>query len=174
MEALLSANRIALPCATPKRAASVRQPHSRIVRVQASRYAQTQACLWLQSASRSPCSAATCCSHRCTNKPPQRGQEPVDTTIGAQVCAIETRGLCAAAIMHQNRVDFASHDQSAIWAGQGPPPPNPMVVERFQQVITQLFQQVCRLLLSWMQDLYSNPCSASYVLVALWTMTWPT
>ncbi len=41
-------------------------------------------------------------------------------------------------------VDFVSHNTSAgaIWAGQGPPPPNPMVVERFQQVISQLFQQV--------------------------------
>ena len=29
-----------------------------------------------------------------------------------------------------------------IWCGQGPPPPNPMVVERFSQVISQLFQQV--------------------------------
>ena len=28
---------------------------------------------------------------------------------------------------------------------QGPPPPNPLVVERFQQVISQLFQQVCPL-----------------------------
>lgn len=28
-----------------------------------------------------------------------------------------------------------------IWAGQGPQPPNPMVVERFSQVISQLFQQ---------------------------------
>ena len=26
---------------------------------------------------------------------------------------------------------------------QGPPPPNPLVVERFQQVISQLFQQAC-------------------------------
>lgn len=43
MEALLSTNRIALPCATLKRAASRRQPHSRIVRVQASRYALFQA-----------------------------------------------------------------------------------------------------------------------------------
>ena len=29
-----------------------------------------------------------------------------------------------------------------IWCGQGPPPPSPMVVERFSQVISQLFQQV--------------------------------
>ncbi len=29
-----------------------------------------------------------------------------------------------------------------IWCGQGPPQPNPMVVERFSQVISQLFQQV--------------------------------
>ncbi|EIE20718.1 hypothetical protein COCSUDRAFT_37603 [Coccomyxa subellipsoidea C-169] len=28
-----------------------------------------------------------------------------------------------------------------VIAGQGPPPPNPAVVERFQQVISQLFQQ---------------------------------
>ena len=31
---------------------------------------------------------------------------------------------------------------SQVWCGQGPPPPNPMVVERFSQVISQLFQQV--------------------------------
>ena len=30
-----------------------------------------------------------------------------------------------------------------VVAQQGPPPPNPLVVERFQQVISQLFQQVC-------------------------------
>lgn len=30
---------------------------------------------------------------------------------------------------------------SQVWCGQGPPPPNPMVVERFSQVISQLFQQ---------------------------------
>ena len=29
-----------------------------------------------------------------------------------------------------------------VICGQGPPPPNPQVVERFQQVISQLFQQV--------------------------------
>jgi ATP-dependent Clp protease, protease subunit len=28
-----------------------------------------------------------------------------------------------------------------VWAGQGPPPPNPLVIERFQQVISQLFTQ---------------------------------
>lgn len=32
-----------------------------------------------------------------------------------------------------------------IYAGQGPPPPSPLVVERFQQVISQLFKQVRRL-----------------------------
>jgi ATP-dependent Clp protease protease subunit len=30
---------------------------------------------------------------------------------------------------------------SLIYAGQGPPPPNPIVMERFQQVISALFQQ---------------------------------
>jgi len=29
-----------------------------------------------------------------------------------------------------------------VVCGQGPQPPSPMVVERFQQVISQLFQQV--------------------------------
>ncbi len=41
------------------------------------------------------------------------------------------------------RVDFTNrvaYDQQII-CGQGPPPPSPMVVERFQQVISQLFQQ---------------------------------
>ena len=37
-----------------------------------------------------------------------------------------------------------------IWCGQGPPPPNPMVVERFSQVISQLFQQV--------GDSHTNEC----------------
>ena len=33
-------------------------------------------------------------------------------------------------------------DQSMnIYAGQGPPPPSPLVIERFQQVVSQLFQQ---------------------------------
>eukprot|EP00887_Chlorella_sp_A99_P008159 scaffold12.g8159.t1 len=31
--------------------------------------------------------------------------------------------------------------EQVIYAGQGPPPPSPIVVERFQQVISQLFQQ---------------------------------
>jgi hypothetical protein len=30
-----------------------------------------------------------------------------------------------------------------ITCNQGPPPPNPLVVERFQSVVSQLFQQVC-------------------------------
>lgn len=40
--------------------------------------------------------------------------------------------------------DFGSRvaPESVIYAGQGPPPPSPLVVERFQQVISQLFQQV--------------------------------
>jgi ATP-dependent Clp protease protease subunit len=32
--------------------------------------------------------------------------------------------------------------QPVITANQGPPPPNPLVVERFQSVVSQLFQQV--------------------------------
>ena len=42
-------------------------------------------------------------------------------------------------------IDFDSSQLGAeqqIWCGQGPQPPNPMVVERFQQVVSQLFQQV--------------------------------
>ena len=42
-------------------------------------------------------------------------------------------------------IDFDSSqlgDEQQIWCGQGPQPPNPMVVERFQQVVSQLFQQV--------------------------------
>jgi ATP-dependent Clp protease protease subunit len=31
--------------------------------------------------------------------------------------------------------------EQQIWCGQGPQPPSPMVVERFQQVVSQLFQQ---------------------------------
>ena len=34
--------------------------------------------------------------------------------------------------------------ESVIYAGQGPPPPSPLVVERFQQVISQLFSQASR------------------------------
>ncbi|EFN51055.1 hypothetical protein CHLNCDRAFT_141566 [Chlorella variabilis] len=43
----------------------------------------------------------------------------------------------------QRGVDFGSRvaAENVIYAGQGPPPPSPMVVERFQQVISQLFSQ---------------------------------
>ncbi|KAL4431307.1 hypothetical protein ABPG75_006563 [Micractinium tetrahymenae] len=42
----------------------------------------------------------------------------------------------------QRGVDFSNTAQApVIYAGQGPPPPSPMVVERFQQVISQLFTQ---------------------------------
>lgn len=37
--------------------------------------------------------------------------------------------------------DSVQDSQNQIWAGQGPPPPSPLVVERFQQVVSQLFQQ---------------------------------
>ena len=43
-------------------------------------------------------------------------------------------------------IDFDNSQLSAdrqIYCGQGPSPPSPMVVERFQQVISQLFQQAC-------------------------------
>ena len=44
----------------------------------------------------------------------------------------------------QRGVEFPNRagPESLIYAGQGPPPPSPMVVERFQQVISQLFSQV--------------------------------
>lgn len=43
----------------------------------------------------------------------------------------------------QRGVDFSNTSEApVIYAGQGPPPPSPLVVERFQQVISQLFQQV--------------------------------
>lgn len=43
----------------------------------------------------------------------------------------------------QRGVDFSNTAEApVIYAGQGPPPPSPLVVERFQQVISQLFQQV--------------------------------
>lgn len=43
----------------------------------------------------------------------------------------------------QSRVEFPNRQPAdrQIICGQGPPPPSPMVVERFQQVISQLFQQ---------------------------------
>lgn len=45
---------------------------------------------------------------------------------------------------NQRKVDFSSRQapEAVVYAGQGPPPPSPIVVERFQQVISQLFQQV--------------------------------
>lgn len=41
----------------------------------------------------------------------------------------------------ERKVEFASKDDFQVWAGQGPPPPSPIVMERFQSVISQLFQQ---------------------------------
>lgn len=50
-------------------------------------------------------------------------------------------------------VDSRKDPSRWIVCGQGPPPPNPMVVERFQQVISQLFQQV---LLSMRPAIWEN------------------
>lgn len=46
--------------------------------------------------------------------------------------------------MHKRQLsgDPCRDVSNLVIAGQGPPPPNPAVVERFQQVISQLFQQV--------------------------------
>eukprot|EP00879_Flechtneria_rotunda_P011607 GHRR01012124.1.p1 GENE.GHRR01012124.1~~GHRR01012124.1.p1 ORF type:complete len:136 (+),score=18.20 GHRR01012124.1:92-499(+) len=42
----------------------------------------------------------------------------------------------------QIRMDVSSKSrQPMITCNQGPPPPNPLVVERFQNVVSQLFQQ---------------------------------
>ena len=48
-----------------------------------------------------------------------------------------------------------------IYAGQGPPPPSPLVVERFQQVISQLFQQRIIRLGGAVEDENSNLIIAS-------------
>ena len=47
-----------------------------------------------------------------------------------------------------------------VICGQGPPPPNPAVVERFQQVISQLFQQVLCTVFSSQSLLPTEPPSA--------------
>eukprot|EP00873_Tetraselmis_striata_P029883 jgi/Tetstr1/450147/TSEL_037189.t1 len=39
------------------------------------------------------------------------------------------------------KLELGSKDEFQVWAGQGPPPPSPIVMERFQSVISQLFQQ---------------------------------
>lgn len=39
-------------------------------------------------------------------------------------------------------LDVMSYRSVPVLASQGPEPPNPLVMERFQQVISQLFQQV--------------------------------
>lgn len=46
------------------------------------------------------------------------------------------------------------------YAGQGPPPPSPLVVERFQQVVSQLFQQRIVRLGGPIEDEMANLCVA--------------
>mmetsp|Transcript_6439 Transcript_6439/g.12741 ORF Transcript_6439/g.12741 Transcript_6439/m.12741 type:complete len:256 (+) Transcript_6439:48-815(+) len=41
----------------------------------------------------------------------------------------------------ERQTGLDSREDNMIWAGQGPPPPSPFVIERFQQVVSQLFQQ---------------------------------
>lgn len=43
---------------------------------------------------------------------------------------------------HHNRFSVKSRNPHPPVVCQGPPPPNPLVVERFQGVVSQLFQQV--------------------------------
>ena len=77
-------------------------------------------------------------------------------------------------------VDFDSSKLGAeqqIWCGQGPQPPNPMVVERFQQVVSQLFQQVSLMAprLSLFGDMYpKRKCNAEHNVVHSPHGTWRT
>lgn len=116
--------------------------------------------------------SCSCCS-RCTRAAPNSEGKNLWTPQSERKCVHDGRG-CHNSHHAIHRVDFASQNELAIWAGQGPPPPNPMVVERFQQVITQLFQQVCH-----DGSIHTTPenttlHSASCVLAAPSTTTWPT
>jgi ATP-dependent Clp protease protease subunit len=59
-------------------------------------------------------------------------------------------------------VDFSSTQPEGrtIYANQGPPPPSPFVVERFQQVVSQLFQQRIVRIGGPIEDEMANLCVA--------------
>lgn len=62
------------------------------------------------------------------------------------------------------RMDVTSRNrQPLITCNQGPPPPNPLVVERFQSVVSQLFQQVMSDLIGWQQESRHPACWAAVV-----------
>eukprot|EP00891_Asterochloris_glomerata_P004629 jgi/Astpho2/4629/Aster-00202 len=56
-------------------------------------------------------------------------------------CAVQAQQLWRPQKEQSMHVSSSADAAGQIWCGQGPPPPNPMVVERFSQVISQLFQQ---------------------------------
>lgn len=62
----------------------------------------------------------------------------------------------------QRGVEFSSNlsADKRIYANQGPPPPSPLVVERFQQVVSQLFQQRIVRIGGPIEDEMANLCVA--------------
>lgn len=77
---------------------------------------------------------------RCHSRPrPLRPRPPPRRS--SNLWTPQPRGLTS-----QRGVEFSDRlaPEAVVYAGQGPPPPSPLVVERFQQVISQLFTQVRR------------------------------
>ena len=72
------------------------------------------------------------------------------------LCILETQMLVFLAAWANPCRDVSN----LVIGGQGPPPPNPAVVERFQQVISQLFQQVEFPHMIALKDAHKNFCSA--------------
>ena len=80
----------------------------------------------------------------------QRGFPDLDAIIGAAgvrwlaVHAFLCMDITPANLhpSHLRRLDLKSVRNVPVYCNQGPPPPNPLVIERFQSVVSQLFQQV--------------------------------
>lgn len=59
------------------------------------------------------------------------------------------------------RLDIRSRDRNPpVQCNQGPPPPNPLVIERFQSVVSQLFQQVRPTLRYYLLTCNCSVCAA--------------
>jgi hypothetical protein len=57
-------------------------------------------------------------------------------------------------------LEIASKSRQPVIRAEGPPAPNPLVIERFQGVVSQLFSQVSRRAIDMQPEILGRACEA--------------
>ena len=99
------------------------------------------------------------------NRPPRSFHSLQSPSTTSTHCngAVGLELTCGCACSSTRAIE--SQREHLVVCGQGPQPPSPMVVERFQQVISQLFQQVrCRRFFRGTRHVTAFPRGGAYAL----------